>query len=163
MSVDPQDIDNIEFKTTRLKGGYDPDEVDNFLDRVSLALKKAQGEAIQNGNTVSRLRSELIQANAKLTGYSDLPTTQIPMQATGILEAAQRVAEDVKAQAEGAAATVIANAQAEANTVRLEQVRATNEHHGRIAALKDKHEQLRSFLANFSQSGLDELEANRDG
>lgn len=163
MSVDPQDIDNIEFKTTRLKGGYDPDEVDNFLDRVSLALARARADVKLAVDTSVRLRAELAVAKQKLANYSDLPTTQIPMQATGILEAAQRVAEDVKAQAEGAAATAIANAQAEANTVRLEQVRATNEHHGRIAALKDKHEQLRSFLANFSQSGLDELEANRDG
>lgn len=161
--MDPQDIDNIEFKTTRLKGGYDPDEVDNFLDRVSNSLRTTNEVKGQLEAENARLRRQVTEANIKLANYSDLPTTQIPMQATGILEAAQRVAEDVKAQAEGAAATVVANAQAEANTVRLEQTRATNEHNGRIAALKDKHEGLRSFLAQFAQSGLDELEANRDG
>lgn len=161
--MDPQEIDNIEFKTTRLKGGYDPDEVDNFLDRVSAEMRIREAAHISNIQEFDRVKRQLAEAKMKLERFSDLPTTQIPMQATGILEAAQRVAEDVKAQAEGAAAVTVEAANAEAARVGAMMANATREHEGRVALLKDKHEQLRSFLANFAQSGLDELEANRDG
>ncbi|MGW6257610.1 DivIVA domain-containing protein [Streptomyces sp. NPDC055085] len=172
--MDPQEIQTVEFTTTRFKGGYDPAEVDNFIDRVAEELQLATNRANSNGEVAARLRTELAEANRKLAGYSDLPTTQIPMQATGILEAAQRVADQVQVEARQAADKVAAEAVTAADSKLAEATKEADQRRqaaeaacyaveSRLKDLHVKHDQLRAFLKSHLTSSLDALEVHPNG
>ena len=58
--MDPQEIKNIEFKITRIKGGYDPDEVfeeiaeDNKkLDKLGIVLD-SDARKVTNGGMLQQ-------------------------------------------------------------------------------------------------------------
>lgn len=106
----PADIENIEFTATRLKAGYDPDEVDNFLDRVAAALSAKDRELDDLRNEQARQKRAIAELNRQLADYSDLPTAQIPMNAARILEAAQKTADDVITQAQQQAEDLVREA-----------------------------------------------------
>lgn len=172
--MDPQEIEEVQFKTTRIKEGYDATEVDNFLDRVAVGLLAALDRLQAANESVQRLIREKAELQRQLDSYGDLPTSQIPMQATGILEAAQRVADDVKRQAEADANAVMSGAAEdarriieesgkEADTKRQAAEAACWTVEGRLAELRQKHQQLRDFLAGHIKSGLEELEGNPNG
>lgn len=167
--MDPQEIDSVQFKTTRLKGGYSADEVDAFLDRVALYMKET-GDALAASEAArARLRKENAVLKQQLDTYGDLPTTQIPMQATGILEAAQRVAGDVEAtarakaeetvhEADKVASDIITGAQKEARETKYAALDACNKTEARMNAMQDRHDSIRDFVT----SHLDQLKEEMD-
>lgn len=122
MVLGPADIERVQFKVTRVKEGYDQDEVDNFLDRVSETLRQALSS---NGNMEAenvRLRSENATLKRQLTAASEAPTQALPpvpaeapkveptVAASRLLELAQKTADEVVAQAQKNAADIQARA-----------------------------------------------------
>jgi DivIVA domain-containing protein len=100
--LDPRDIDNKQFTTTRLKEGYDQKEVDDFLDRVAEEYKKLQQELAKalSENDVLRRRP------------AEAPTMQMP-----IAQTPSALAEKLLAAAEEAGRQHEAEAKAEADRV----------------------------------------------
>jgi DivIVA domain-containing protein len=97
----PADIDGIQFPTTRLREGYDQDEVDSFLDRVAEDYKFLQQQ-------VARLEAE----NETLRRVQDnTATTTIPT----VAQTPSAVAERLLAVAQQAADQTQAEAQAKAD------------------------------------------------
>jgi DivIVA domain-containing protein len=122
--VDPQDIERVQFKATRLKEGYDQDEVDNYLDRVANSLRSvlASNGELEAENV--RLKRQLAEANRRLESAADAPTQALPLvsaeptaAAARLLELAQKTADDVVAQAQQNAVDITARADANAHDI----------------------------------------------
>jgi cell division initiation protein len=122
ISINPQEIENAQFKTTRLKEGYDPDEVDSFLDRVSEELRAAHAALVAKDTEIQRLKRQCAEQQRMLDEYDRLaPTQALPKpeaapsaSAALVLQAAQETAEKVIAAAEAQARDITAAAEANA-------------------------------------------------
>lgn len=60
MALTPSDIRNVQFTTTRMKSGYDMDEVDSFLDLVEgeLGVLISQTQAARDSEAVLRAQCD---------------------------------------------------------------------------------------------------------
>lgn len=60
MALTPADVRNVQFTTTRMKSGYDMDEVDSFLDLVEaeLGVLISQGQAARDSEAVLRAQCD---------------------------------------------------------------------------------------------------------
>jgi len=103
----PADIANKQFATTRIKEGYDQDEVDDFLDRVEVAYRNAYQKSLSLEQDNAQLRNQVNR-------LTDAPTQQLsmqkPPQPTALVEKVLQVAED-------AAAKHVAEAKEEADEI----------------------------------------------
>ena len=52
----PKDIDEMQFRATRLKEGYDQEEVDSFLDRVAADYALALNDLAKAQDQVASLK-----------------------------------------------------------------------------------------------------------
>ncbi len=149
--ITPAIINAQQFTSTRLKGGYDPTEVDVFLDKVEVALASALAERDSALKEVERLKRLLEQAT------SEAPTTVMNLTPAGsaekILVAAQRTAEQVEAEANAEAGQIRAAARAEADNVRMnaesERQRILNQLETERGELAEKIEVLKSKRAGY--------------
>lgn len=176
--MDPQEIEHIEFKTTRLKEGYDPDQVDTFLDRVANELRELQQQLLDRDTELTKLKRANAEQQRMLDEYGNFQQTQVlpavraedtpaPVTATLILNAAQETADKVIAQAQQKAAEITASADQNARDrsdeivagaiKRRDDIQAKcsdmearlAEHTSRVAALKTH---LSGMLSNLEQA-----------
>lgn len=170
--MEPADIDKKEFKTTRVKGGYDQDEVDNFLDAVGVQWSKDLEIIAKQQDELIRLRRQLKEAQAIADAYDVTQTIPAPSpaeSATRILEFAQRTADEVMAAAKADADSLKAatdnecgdllgrsRAQAEAmmNEARGTVYQLEQEAKALTVKVKDTKEYVRGYL----RRALNELE-----
>ena len=108
--ITPLDIENKKF-AKQMMNGYNVEEVDDFLDEITVDYEKAYKEN-------SELKSKVEELNAKLEHYKNLENT---LQDTLVM--AQSTAEEVKNVAKQKAEQIINEAQATAvkNVNELEQ------------------------------------------
>lgn len=176
ISVDPQEIEHIEFRTTRLKPGYDPDEVDNFLDRVAIQMRSMNTVIEQQREREVSLKRELAEANRKLTAWGEAPTSVIaaspatePEKASILLQAAQKTADEAIARANADALAIQHRADeaaqksvAEAQKTAGDLVNAARGEvytlEQRVAQLKSAHAKLRTFLKEHLENSIADLE-----
>ena len=76
MPLTPADVRNKQFSTTRLRPGYDEEEVDAFLDEVEAALD----ELIQDNEELRAKLTEALRGKApmSLTSQSEVPEMMQP-------------------------------------------------------------------------------------
>lgn len=102
MRVTPLDIIQKQFSGARGRGGYEPDEVREFLDHIRESMEELLREN-------QRLREELIRREGEVAelrgGESDLKST---------LLLAKRLAEDLKDGARREADVIVGEARLEA-------------------------------------------------
>jgi DivIVA domain-containing protein len=131
--IDPQSITDKKFRTTRVKEGYDQEEVDAFLDECADALRLALDGEQRWSNEAGLLRARNDELEARL---SNSPTASLPIvvdnpspsgSAAKLLEMAQRTADDLTAQASAQAAEIVEGARAQARTVVDEAERMARE------------------------------------
>lgn len=103
----PADIDNKQFATTRLKEGYDQQDVDDFLDRVGEDFQFYYQQALKLEQENAQLRKQLDLAR------NESPTASIP----AVAQTPSAVAERLLAAAETAAKEHEADALREADKV----------------------------------------------
>ena len=53
MALRPQDIENAKFDVRRLRGGYDIEQVDQFLDYLQAEITSLQSQIISTQSTAS--------------------------------------------------------------------------------------------------------------
>jgi len=95
MALTPEDILNKQFQATKFREGYDPDEVDDFLDEVVVEMRRLTDE-----NTA--LRAELTSTKAALAqAQSQPPAPAAPAPAVPTPSAASSVSVDDPIDAEG--------------------------------------------------------------
>jgi cell division initiation protein len=95
----------------QVRRGYDPDEVDDFLERVAAAVSRLQSQLVE-----ANRRAEIAEAAAARSGpsQSDNPALE-EMQRTLVL--AQRTADAAVREAREEADTLVATARREAATI----------------------------------------------
>lgn len=166
MALTPEDIVNKRFQSTKFREGYDPDEVDDFLDEVVVEMRRLTEE-----NTT--LRGQLEAAQAQLAKASSAPapvaapsapaastvSADDPIDAEGttnLLQLARRLHEEHVREGIQKRDELIAEGHAQAARIVLE---AEEEKKRRMTvfeqerdAIESKIEQLRGFEREYRQS-----------
>ena len=149
MALTPEDVVTKQFQHVRFKEGFDPDEVDDFLDEIVVEWRKTIAENEELKARVAELES----------GASSTPAA--PAEAEPVVEvaAAEAVVDEVPAPVAAPAAT--GGAAASAGIIELAQ-RLHDEHVAEGQAQRDKlisdaQTQAASILAAAEATGRDEI------
>lgn len=130
----PHLLTDVRFSVSRK--GYDPDEVDNFLERVSgavaqlqdklrkatAAAEAAEARAADAGRNEARLQARIAELEAGSHGAPVVPIREIDFaaeaeQSSTVLMLAQRTAEAAVAEARASAAQMLSDAEREAASI----------------------------------------------
>jgi DivIVA domain-containing protein len=115
--LSPADIDGMRFSTTRLKEGYDQEEVDSFLDQVQDAYRVALAQIarLEEENRTLRRINDSMKSDASAT-TAVLATKPEPPSAVAqkLIEAADEAAKRHEAEARTKADDIVRKAGADA-------------------------------------------------
>lgn len=174
MPLTTKEIEDIEFKATRIKEGYDQDEVDNFLDRVAVDYANLQAKVATLQEQLRRLTdapttkmnpvspietADRLLRVAEVTAQqhisdAGLKADEIVREAGGKvaqqIEEAEKAADVMKEKARVEAAGILGQAQAEASKIRAQRDKLSEQ----ITQLEEKRRSYRSWL----ESTLEHLE-----
>ena len=180
MPLTPDDVVTKQFQHVRFKEGFDPDEVDDFLDEVVVEWRKALAEneelkaklaAFESGATPAPA-----PAAAEQPAAAPVAVAGGANQSAGIIELAQRLHDEHVAEGKAQRDKLIADAQAQAASIvsqaeargrdeiaRLDKERTALE--GRISELSTFERDYRSQLRSYIEGKLRELDttANASG
>lgn len=129
--ITPLDIENKKF-SKRALNGYSTEEVDDFLDELTIAYEKLYKESAENKQMIDNLNNELNK-------YRQMEST---LQNTLLM--AQSAAEEIKNEAKKQADTMVSEAEAAANS---EIQRIETE----VAKKQKELEDIQLQFANFKQ------------
>jgi DivIVA domain-containing protein len=116
MDVTPQLLKDVEFR--QKVRGYDPDEVDDFLERVGLAFAQLQDRLREATDQIETANARAAQAEARVRDTSEMDDT---LRRTLVL--AQRTADAAVKEAEEQAAAI----RSDAETTARQQLAASDE------------------------------------
>ena len=123
-------IDLLNHTFSRALRGYDPEEVDNFLQDVADTMARLGDERVRLGNLVSQLESRL----------SDYAERENSLRETLLFS--QKMNEETKASAQKEAQLIIEAAQNRAESL-------TNQANLRLARILDEISEARKLKAQF--------------
>ncbi|MEN2741202.1 DivIVA domain-containing protein [Microbacterium sp. X-17] len=186
MPLTPDDVVTKQFQHVRFKEGFDPDEVDDFLDEVVVEWRKALAENEElkaklaayeaGGAPEAPAESAAVEAPAETVAVTPpTPAAVAPSESTAamasIIELAQRVHDEhvaegvaqrdkLVSEAQTQAASIIADAEARSRDelARLEQERASLEN--KLTELRQFERDYRSQLRSYFEKKLNELDTN---
>jgi DivIVA domain-containing protein len=190
MALTPDDVVTKQFQHVRFKEGFDPDEVDDFLDEIVVEWRKTIAENEELKAKVAEYEAggtPAVSAPAAESQPEPEPVAQTPAPyvpegappaaaSAGIIELAQRLHDEHVAEGRAKRDQLIADAQAQAAAIvdeaetkgreelaRLERERTTLE--GRITELRQFERDYRQQLRSYIESHLRDLEttANASG
>jgi len=181
MALTPDDVVTKQFQHVRFKDGFDPDEVDDFLDEIVIEWRKALEEnaelkaklaAYESGAAAPAPAAEAPApaAEAAPAAPAAEPAPSGSATATaGIIELAQRLHDEHVAEGEAKRNQLIADAENEVarirseaeakqreETARMERERNTLE--ARITELRNFERDYRSQLRGYIEGQLRELD-----
>ncbi|MAP63337.1 MAG: cell division protein [Microbacterium sp.] len=186
MALTPDDVVTKQFQHVRFKEGFDPDEVDDFLDEIVVEWRKTIAEneelksklaAYESGEQAPAAEAPAAEAPAAEAPAAESSATDTPAaaggaagaQSAGIIELAQRLHDEhvaegqaqrdqLIADAQSRAATIVAEAEAKGRDemARLERERSTLE--GRITELRNFERDYRAQLRSYIEGKLRDLE-----
>ncbi|WP_424447990.1 DivIVA domain-containing protein [Microbacterium arborescens] len=185
MALTPEDVVTKQFQHVRFKEGFDPDEVDDFLDEIVVEWRKAIAEneelkaklaAYESGETPAAAPAEEpvvedVPAPVAAVEQPAAPAGDLAPAAAsaGIIELAQRLHDEHVAEGKAQRDKLISDAQAQAASIiseaeargrdevaRLEAERISLE--GRISDLQQFEKDYRGQLRGFIESKLRDLD-----
>lgn len=169
MALTPDDVVHKEFQHVRFKDGFDPEEVDDYLDEIVVEWRKTLEE---NNDLKAKL--------AAFESGASAPAAETPTPApvaggsptgtsAGIIELAQRLHDEHIAEGEAKRRQLIADAESEVERIRseaqakqreesarLERERNTLE--GRITELREFERDYRGKLRSMIEGQLRDLD-----
>jgi cell division initiation protein len=163
VTISAQDIADISFGTTRIARGYEPDEVDDFLDRVARSVSLTERALDERKAKIESLQKELLNRPA-----DDFPT-QVITTPTRVLELAQETADrvlseakiqadDIRSKAEYDARLIVGEASKTADDRKAEAERLALDAERDLQTLQDQKASLRSFLDRILTSVINSLD-----
>lgn len=179
MALTPDDVVHKEFQHVRFKDGFDPEEVDDYLDEIvvewrktieennELKAKLAALESVEKAPAQPAEESAPAEAVAAAAPVSDEgPATNAT---AGIIELAQRVHDEYVAEGEAKRAQLINEAESEVARIRTdaeakqreESARLERERNvleGRITELREFERDYRGKLRNLIEGQLRDLD-----
>ena len=170
MAISVRDIQEKEF-ATQAKGGYDVEEVDDFLDEIATQLAELVRENLELSKQVTALEADVetakqaaAEAEKKTPDYNEkgyFENLQKSMREAMI--GAQRIADETKAEAEAQAEQALAEARATAeatvNNAKEEAEKITADARTKVEALTQQYEALKASAASFKSDYSSMLEA----
>lgn len=144
--ITPLDIENKKF-SKRALNGYSTEEVDDFLDELTIAYEKIYKEATDSKQIIENLNNDLAK-------YKQMEST---LQST--LMMAQTTAEDVKNVAKQQAEMIVNEAQASA---REELMKIDSEIKLKQKELEDMQKQFDIYKAKMESLLISQLELLKD-
>ncbi|QEW00283.1 DivIVA domain-containing protein [Microbacterium caowuchunii] len=193
MALTPDDVVTKQFQHVRFKEGFDPDEVDDFLDEIVVEWRKTIAEneelkaklaAYESGEAAPAAaapaeekapeREEAVVEEAVVV-ETPAPAAENGAAATaGIIELAQRLHDEHVAEGKAQRDALIADAQAQATAIvseaeakgRAEMERLEKERtvlESRITELRQFERDYRSQLRSFIEGKLRDLETSSTG
>jgi DivIVA domain-containing protein len=185
MALTPDDVVTKQFQHVRFKEGFDPDEVDDFLDEIVVEWRKtiAENEELkaklagyESGTSpVAAAAAPTETAETPVPAAQPAPVADVagapPAAASaGIIELAQRLHDEHVAEGMAQRDKLIADAQAQASSIvseaeakgreeiaRLDQERSNLE--GRITELRNFERDYRQQLRGYIEGQLRDLDA----
>jgi DivIVA domain-containing protein len=164
MALTPDDVVTKQFQHVRFKDGFDPDEVDDFLDEIVIEWRKALEEnaelkaklaAYESGDAAPAPVAE-VPAPAPVVESAPVAEPAPSGSATataGIIELAQRLHDEHVAEGEAKRNQLIADAENEVNRIRTEaeakQREETARHERERNALEARITELRNFERDY--------------
>ncbi|WP_243075219.1 DivIVA domain-containing protein [Microbacterium sp. SS28] len=187
MALTPDDVVTKQFQHVRFKEGFDPDEVDDFLDEIVVEWRKTIAENDELKAKLAEYESGAAAPAAAAPAPEPAYEAPAPVQApvsdappaaasAGIIELAQRLHDEHVAEgrskrdqlisdAQSQAAAILADAEAKGREelARLDRERTTLE--GRITELRTFERDYRQQLRSYIEGHLRDLEttANASG
>lgn len=184
MALTPEDVVTKQFQHVRFKEGFDPDEVDDFLDEIVVEWRKTiaeneelktklaayeSGEAAPAEVVEAAVVEEPAPAVVESVPAAEAPAAGGVAASAGIIELAQRLHDEHVAEgqaqrdkliseAQSKAASILAEAEAKGRDemARLEAERVTLE--SRISELRQFERDYRSQLRGFIEDKLRDLD-----
>jgi DivIVA domain-containing protein len=161
--LSPADIDSKQFGTTRLKEGYDQDEVDAFLDNLQkdyAFLQQTVAKLDDENATLRRIVEASKEApTATLEVRKDPPSFVAEKLLEVAAEAARQVEEEAQAKAEetvreagGRGARIIEEATEAAERIKSE---ALAEKYRRVEELEKQAARLESDISDLNYRGAE--------
>ena len=142
--ITPADIENKDF--SRVKKGYSPEEVDDFLDLIILDMEKLIRENRQ-------LKEELGKAHVQVDKHMSTETSVYET-----LEAAKALMNDIAASVERRAEILLKNAELEANLITREAKESISRYTDEGNRLRERVETLRERYKKMLESELERLD-----
>ncbi len=176
MALTPDDVVTKQFQHVRFKDGFDPDEVDDFLDEVVLEWRKALDENAELKAKLAAYESGEKAPAAEPAAAAPAPVAAAPVAeaapaaaTAGIIELAQRLHDEHVAEGKSQRDQLIADAKAQAakiladaeqkqreETARLDRERNVLE--GKITELHDFERSYRTQLRSYIEGQLRDLD-----
>ncbi len=175
MALTPDDVVTKQFQHVRFKEGFDPDEVDDFLDEIVVEWRKTIAENDELKAKLAAYESGEAAAPAPVAAPVTAPVAEAPqagaapVATAGIIELAQRLHDEHVAEGLAQRDKLIADAKAQAATIvsdaetrgreelsRLERERSTLEN--RITELRNFERDYRAQLRSYIEGKLRDLE-----
>ncbi|WP_022877735.1 DivIVA domain-containing protein [Microbacterium sp. B19] len=187
MALTPDDVVTKQFQHVRFKEGFDPDEVDDFLDEIVVEWRKTIAE---NEELKAKLAAFESGEAAPAAPVAEAPQAEEPVvsevpapaaapaaesdvapaaQSAGIIELAQRLHDEHVAEGKAQRDQLISEAQAQAASIvaeaekqgREERSRLEKERtvlEGRITELRNFERDYRSQLRSYIEGQLRDLD-----
>ena len=180
MALTPDDVVTKQFQHVRFKEGFDPDEVDDFLDEIVVEWRKTIAEndelkaklaAYESGDSApaaAPVAAAPVAAPAPAPAVADSQGAG-PVATAGIIELAQRLHDEHVAEGLAQRDKLVADAKAQAASIvseaetrgREEVARLDRERSGletRISELRQFEHDYRAQLRSYIEGKLRDLE-----
>ncbi|GAB6858350.1 DivIVA domain-containing protein [Microbacterium xylanilyticum] len=167
MALTPDDVVTKQFQHVRFKDGFDPDEVDDFLDEVVLEWRKALDENAELKAKLAAYESgEKAAAPVAEAPAAAAPAAEggAPAAATaGIIKLAQRLHDEHVAEGKSQRDQLIADAKAQASKIVAEAEQKSREETARLERERNVLESKIAELHDFERSYRTQLRSYIEG
>lgn len=173
MALTPDDVVTKQFQHVRFKDGFDPDEVDDFLDEVVIEWRKALEENVELKAKLAAFESgaapeaaapaaPAAPVAAPAPAAEEVPTGSATATA-GIIELAQRLHDEHVAEGEAKRNALIAEAETEVARIRTEAESKQREEAARLERERNTLEARITELRNFERDYRSQLRGYIEG
>ncbi|MGP6178113.1 DivIVA domain-containing protein [Microbacterium sp. A196] len=180
MALTPDDVVTKSFQHVRFKDGFDPDEVDDFLDEIVVEWRKTLEEnaelkaklaAYESGETPAEASAAeqapvIEEAPAPVAAVPAAPVETATGSTTataGIIELAQRLHDEHVAEGEAKKSQLISEAQAEVDRIQSEAQVKQREESARLERERNTLEARITELRNFERDYRTQLRGYIEG
>ncbi|NJI58987.1 DivIVA domain-containing protein [Microbacterium oxydans] len=173
MALTPDDVVTKQFQHVRFKDGFDPDEVDDFLDEIVIEWRKALEENVELKAKLAAYESGAApEAAAPAATEAPAPVAEVPAEpaptgsataTAGIIELAQRLHDEHVAEGEAKRNALIAEAETEVARIRTEAEAKQREESARLERERNTLEARITELRNFERDYRSQLRGYIEG
>ncbi|WP_337006626.1 MULTISPECIES: DivIVA domain-containing protein [unclassified Microbacterium] len=176
MALTPDDVVTKQFQHVRFKDGFDPDEVDDFLDEIVIEWRKALEENAELKAKLAAYESGAAPAAAETAApavvEAPAPVAEVPAEpaptgsataTAGIIELAQRLHDEHVAEGEAKRNALIAEAETEVARIRTEAEAKQREESARLERERNTLEARITELRNFERDYRSQLRGYIEG